>query len=274
MISRRSVGLLRVVLPLAVLTVLAEVAYPLVSGTGRDALTVLTVLLFAATSLAHAAVSRGRRAAVAVLAVLAGGGLLADAVGVATGFPFGAYRFAGTLGPAVLGVPLVIPFGWLMMGWPAYLVGARLGHRGGRAGRVLVAGWALASWDLFLDPQLVAAGHWRWLSPGPARPGVPDVPLSNYAGWLLVAIVLMTALDVVLEPGPDTGAGTDLRAPLPTDLLAYGLYLWTYGSSVLAHAAFLGLPASALWGGLGMGVVAVPLALALRSPVPAGSGAR
>ena len=36
-------------------------------------------------------------------------------------------------------------------------------------------------------------------------------------------------------------------------------YLWTYYASVLAHAVFLGLPASALWGALGMGLVAVPL---------------
>jgi hypothetical protein len=31
------------------------------------------------------------------------------------------------------------------------------------------------------------------------------------------------------------------------------LWLWTYASSVLAHAVFLGLPASALWGGAGWG---------------------
>ena len=49
------------------------------------------------------------------------------------------------------------------------------------------------------------------------------------------------------------------------------LYLWTYASSVLAHAVFLGLPASARLGRAGMAVVAVPLAVTLlrarrRSP--------
>jgi putative membrane protein len=43
----------------------------------------------------------------------------------------------------------------------------------------------------------------------------------------------------------------------------YALYLWTYFSAVLAHAVFLDLPGSALRGGLGMGLVAVPLAVAL-----------
>jgi putative membrane protein len=51
----------------------------------------------------------------------------------------------------------------------------------------------------------------------------------------------------------------------------YALYLWTYLSSVLAHLAFFGLPGSALWGGLAMGTVAVPLTIRLvaRQPVAA-----
>lgn len=240
---------------LAAAVVLAQIAYPLTPvGTARDRLTVATVVLFAAASVLHAATSRGVRAAVALVVVAGGGGLLAEAVGVATGVPFGRYDYAGTLGPGVLGVPVVIPLAWVMMAWPAYLVGVRLAR--GRVARVAVAAVALASWDLFLDPQMVAAGHWRWSDPSPALPGVPTVPLTNYAGWALVALVLMALLDRTVRTGPST-----------LDTVPYGLYLWTYASSVLALAAFFGLPAAALWGGLGMGAVAVPLAWSLRRPV-------
>jgi putative membrane protein len=239
----------RAVAVLAAATVLAQIAYPLVGGDTRDALTVATVVLFAATSLAHAGLSRGPRAAAGLLLVAGGGGLAAEAVGVATGVPFGRYEYADSLGPAVLGVPVVIPLAWVMMTWPAYLVAARLARSG--PARVVVGAVALASWDLFLDPQMVDAGHWRWADPLPSLPGVPTVPLTNYAGWLLVAAVLM-----LLLPAPRAAA----------DTVPYALYLWTYASSVLAHAVFFGLPASALWGGLGMGLVAVPLALALRRP--------
>lgn len=232
--------------------VLAQVAYPLTPvGTARDGLTVATVVLFAAASLAHAAVTRGSRAAVGLLVVAGGGGLVAESVGVATGIPFGAYDYADTLGPAVLGVPLVIPLAWVMMAWPAHLVGARLAR--GRAARVAVSALALASWDLFLDPQMVDAGHWSWADPTPGLPGVPTVPLTNYAGWVLVAVALMAVLDRAAPVSPG-----------PADAVPYVLYLWTYASSVLAHLAFFGLPASALWGGLGMGAVAIPLALSLR----------
>ena len=54
----------------------------------------------------------------------------------------------------------------------------------------------------------------------------------------------------------------------------FALYLWTYFSSVLAHAVFLGLPASALWGAAGMAVVAVPLAVTLLRPAGGGDPGR
>ncbi|NJC69755.1 carotenoid biosynthesis protein [Planosporangium thailandense] len=230
--------------------VLAEIGYPLVSGPARAHLTVATVLIGFAVSVAHAAVSRGPRAAAALVAVAGGGGLAVEALGVATGVPFGAYGYGDALGAELLGVPLVIPLAWTWMAWPAWLTAGRLAR--GVAARVAVAGLGLAAWDLFLDPQMVAEKYWTWASPRPALPGVPDVPRSNYLGWLVVAVALMALLAAV----PDT------RRPGP-DAPMYALYLWTYASGVLAHAVFLDLPASAAWGGLGMGLVAVPLAVAL-----------
>jgi uncharacterized membrane protein len=229
--------------------VLAEIGYPLVEGVTRARLVVVTVLIGYAVSVAHAARTRGWRAAAALVVVAGGGGLIVEALGVATGFPFGPYAYGDALGLKLFGVPLVIPLAWTWMAWPAWLVAGRLVTG---AARVLVAGVGLASWDLFLDPQMVAERYWLWRAPRPALPGVPDIPISNYLGWLVVAVALMgllAAVPATRRPGPD--------APM------YALYLWTYASGVLAHAVFLGLPASAAWGGVGMGLVAVPLAVRL-----------
>ncbi|UVS78479.1 carotenoid biosynthesis protein [Actinokineospora sp. UTMC 2448] len=229
--------------------VVAQIVYSMTAPADRTAMTVLAVVAFAAASVLDAAARCGPRAAVALVAVAGGGGLAAEAVGVHTGFPFGDYAYTGSLGPALVGVPVLVPLAWIMMAWPAALVGRVLG-RGWLA--VPVAGWALASWDVFLDPQMVDAGHWVWADPTPALPGVAGVPLTNFAGWLLVAtlisagLVAVTRSDVQLRRGP---------APV--------LYLWTYGSSVWAHAAFFDRPAVSLVGGLLMGVVAVPFAVAL-----------
>jgi putative membrane protein len=240
---------------LAAATVLAQVAYPLVpQGSGRDTLTVLTVVLFALASLTHAYATRGPRTALTLRLVAGGGGLVAEAAGVATGFPFGTYAYTGTLGPELLDVPVVIPLAWTMMAWPAYLVGTRLGRT--RAGTVAVGAAALASWDLFLDPQMVAEGYWTWRAATPALPGVPGIPIGNYLGWLGFAVVLMAGLAAA--------GGPRAAVVLPGDTPMLALWWWTYASSVLAHAVFLGLPASALWGGVLMGAIVLPLAVRPR----------
>lgn len=231
---------------LAVALVACQIAYPHVQGAARNGLTVATVVAFFAASVSHAAIARGVRFACALVVVTAGGGLLVEAVGVATGVPFGAYRYGDTLGAALLGVPLVVPLAWTMMGYPALVVGRRISRS--RWGATVAGAAALASWDLFLDPQMVAAGHWTWApTSGPALAGVP---VANFAGWFVVALLMMAVL-VPLAPAADD------RVPL-------ALYLWTYASSVLAHALFFGLAASAAAGGVGMGVVVVLLLRSLR----------
>jgi len=222
----------------------AEICYPLTAGWVRAGLVIATVLLGGAMSIGHAALTRGGRAGLALVAVAVGGGLLVEAVGVATGFPFGRYGYTHALGPTVLGVPVVVPVAWAWMAWPAWLAAGVLTTR--RRWRVPVAGFGLAAWDLFLDPQMVAAGYWAWT-------GRAGVPVTNYLGWLGVSLLMMAVLALAV---PST---VDRRADAP--MLA--LYLWTYYSSVLAHAVFLDLPASALWGGIAMGAVAVPVSVKL-----------
>jgi uncharacterized membrane protein len=246
---------------LVALVVVAQIGYPLVHGGVRDALTVGTVVVGFLASVCHAWLTRGARTALVLVLVTTGGGLLVEAAGTATGWPFGTYDYRPSLGPEVLGVPWVIPLAWTMMAWPAWLVAGRLTSRFGA--RIFVAGWALAAWDVFLDPQMVAAGHWVWTGRhAPGLPGVPDVPLTNYVGWLLVATVMALLLATVLPTEPAELPARPLDGPMTA------FYLWTYYSSVLAHLAFLGLPASAGWGALAMGVVAIPLTWQLARSRP------
>ncbi|MGE5829771.1 MAG: carotenoid biosynthesis protein [Micromonosporaceae bacterium] len=240
--------------PLA-LVVLLQIGYPLTAGPARATLVVVTVFVGYAVSAAHAFTTRGVRAGATLLAVTTGGGLAVEAIGLATGFPFGAYVYGAALGPRLLGVPVVVPLAWTWMAWPAWLAATHLVRRA--AARIGLAALGLAGWDLFLDPQMVAAGYWRWTEPTAAGlPGAPGVPVRNHLAWLGVALLMMTLL--AAAGGPRLG---DV-GPADTPLLWF--YLWTYYSCVLAHAVFLGLPGSALWGGLGMGLVAVPLTLRLR----------
>jgi uncharacterized membrane protein len=229
--------------------VLVQIAYPLMPESWRTEVTVISVLVFFVAAVADAARVHGLTGAAVLIGVAGGGGLLAEAVGVATGWPFGHYLYTGTLGPQLLGVPVVVPLAWVMMAWPALVVARTLVARGPAV--AAVGAVALTAWDVFLDPQMVSAGHWTWLDTSPGLPLIPGIPLTNYIGWLLVSAVIMAVLDRVL-PRDDVPS-----AP------AAALYLWVYFSSVMGHAVFFDLPGSAITGAVIMGAVAVPFAVAL-----------
>src|SRR6185437_7240419 len=71
----------------------AQIAYPLVDGPARAVAVVVTVVIGFAVSVGHAAATRGPRTALGLVAVFTGGGLAVEAIGVATGFPFGGYAY-------------------------------------------------------------------------------------------------------------------------------------------------------------------------------------
>ncbi|WP_280269911.1 carotenoid biosynthesis protein [Nocardia wallacei] len=234
--------------------VLAQIAYPLTEGAGRDRVTVVVVLLSAATALAHAATTRGLRFAAGLLLIVSGLGLAAEILGTASGFPFGCYAYAsGRLGPAVAGVPLVVPLAWTGGLYPVWVVAGRLYSRARL--RIPMTAVGAVGWDLFLDPQMVADGRWTWCAAAPGLPGLPEIPWTNYLGWLVLAALMAALLELLARRSPVTTGTT----AVPT-----AVFLWTWLGSTLAHAAFLDLPASAPYGFLGMGILGMPLVSGFR----------
>ncbi|MEV0616272.1 carotenoid biosynthesis protein [Nonomuraea sp. NPDC050404] len=144
------------------------------------------VTLLAVCAVAFAAHAWGVRRAVIAFGAAALTGYAAEAVGVLTGFPFGAYRYSDVLWPQVGGVPVVVALAWGGMGLAAYAVAAAVAPAGGWA-RVCAGAGALTAWDVFLDPQMVRLGLWTWARDGFYR----GIPLSNFAGWLLVSALVM-----------------------------------------------------------------------------------
>jgi uncharacterized membrane protein len=256
-LALRAPARLRPLLPLAlsVLLVLTAIAYPLTSGGARDAVTWTLVLLGAAVSITHAALSRGARVGAGLLVLVAVTAVGFEAVGLATGVPYGRYVYSSALGPTLLGVPFLVPLAWLMMAWPSWVLAEQLTRR--PATRVVVAAAVFAGWDVVLDPQLVRAGYWTWAHPSPGLPGIPTVPLTNLLGWLLAGAVLMTLLGLLLSRASVLHEEIGDAAPLLT------IAWMTLGGS-LAQAGWLGLPGSAAWGLVLAAPVVVALALRHR----------
>jgi uncharacterized membrane protein len=241
---------------LAGLLVLTAIAYPLTSGPGRDAISWTIVLLGAASSVVHAGLSRGYRTGLGVLLLVAVAAIAFEAVGLATGIPYGSYTYSDALGPTLLGVPFLVPLAWLMMAWPSWVLAARLTRpvRSGlrRPVRIAVAAAVFAAWDVVLDPQMVSAGYWTWADPTPGLPGIDTVPLTNLVGWLLAGTVLMALLDVLVRRTSVPGA------PLIGDAAPLLALTWMTLGGALAHVGWLGLPGSAAWGaGLAVPVLVV-----------------
>lgn len=178
-----------------------------------------------------------RRMARAALIVLPGTWAV-EAVGAATGFPFGHYEYTSALQPQLVGVPLLIPLAWLMMLPPAWAVITALRPAGdgwrARALYAALSGMAFTAWDLYLDPQMVSHGLWVWEQAG----GYFGIPWVNFVGWWAVA----TALTWLVTP-----------SDLPhRPLLAVYTLVWIFQAAGLG--ALWGQPGPALAGLVGMGV--------------------
>jgi len=120
-----------------------------------------------------------------------------ERAGATTGRPFGRYRYTDALQPQIAGVPMLVPLAWFAMALPARETAhAALGARSNRVTRVLAGAATMTAWDLFLDPQMVGEGYWRWAAPGRYR----GIPLSNYLGWFVTSVAVMAVLEVALPP--------------------------------------------------------------------------
>lgn len=222
-----------------------QIAYPLAERNAQTDLTGITVTaFFVAAAAALCRLPRGALA-IALSCVFA---WAVEFAGARTGIPFGRYEYGDALQPQLAGVPVIVPLAWTAMAVAALTVARRLARS--RRAVTLIGGVALAAWDVFLDPQMVAAGYWRWRNPQWTFEGIP---VGNFAGWLVVAVVLIAVLDRVLPP---TGGSTAAA-------VAATIYLWTYGSELLAGFAFFHRPVVAAVGGLVMGTCAIPYAVAL-----------
>jgi putative membrane protein len=137
-----------------------------------------------------------------------------------------------------------------MMSHPLLIVARRMTKRW----TFLYGGFALMSWDLFLDPQMVGDGRWTWEVTGSHVPFQPDIPLSNMFGWLLSGIALMAILNFFL-PKEQRKYGSSL--------LASDVFLaWSWFGGIFSNLFFFDRPGVALFGGFFYTLVLAPYVFA------------
>jgi putative membrane protein len=114
----------------------------------------------------------------------------------------------------------------------------------------LYGGFGLMAYDLFLDPQMVTAGRWKWEVTGSHVPFTPEVPLSNAFGWLLSGMALIALLHLILPRD---------RRKQGASFTAVDIFLaWTWFAGVVSNLFFFDRPGIALLGGFTYGIFLIP----------------
>ena len=217
---------------------LLQIFYPLLAGEPLRIVTIATVYFGAAAMFVHARLCYGWKYLRNYLLITLPFAYLIELIGSNTGWPFGSYIYDASLGPQLIGIPLVVPFAWAMMAHPLLIVARRMSKHLA----FLYGGFALMAWDLFLDPQMVRAGRWTWEVPGAHVPFQPEIPLSNAFGWLLSGITLMALLNIALPKE---------RRKYGSSLLAADIFLaWSWFGGIVSNLFFFDRPGIAFFAGL------------------------
>jgi len=133
---------------------------------------------------------------------LALGGLVAytyaiEYVGATTGVPYGEFSYGVSLGPMLAGtIPYALPLFFIPLVLNSYLLCLLvLGDRARSLPvRLAAVSGTVVAVDLVLDPAAVALGFWTF-----AGGGYYGVPLVNYAGWVLSAVVATALIDIAFR---------------------------------------------------------------------------
>ena len=234
-ISPRSQLLLTILL---VSAITLQITYPLIHGEPLRLVTRATVYVAAGLMVVHSYFSYGWRYAITYLLITFSFGLAIEQIGVRTGWPFGSYTYDPSLAYQIFKVPLVVPFAWVMMAHPTLIAARRLTKNW----IFLYGGLAMMAWDLFLDPQMVAAQRWTWSRIGSGIPFEREIPISNAAGWLFAGMGLIALLHVALPREPRKGGA---------ESTAVDIFLgWTFFAGVVGNIFFFHRPLVGICAGL------------------------
>ena len=223
-----------------------QISYPLVNNEILKWVTIGTVICGALFAFTDSIINFGSRFAFLLTIITLFFSFAVEALGQATDWPFGNYTYSPTLGISILKVPLLVPLAWLMMSYPVLLVARKATPNW----VFLFGGFGLMAWDLFLDPQMVAAGRWTWHFKGASVPFESAIPLSNAVGWLFSGMLLMALLHKALPKE---------RRKKATRTKHVDIFLtWVLFSGIVGNIFFFHAPGVAIIGGVAFGIFLAP----------------
>lgn len=129
----------------------------------------------------------GRLLFVLITTVLIGLGI--EAIGVATGWPFGLYTYGSVLGPKLYEVPLVIGINWFLLSYCFYNLSKTIS--GNLVLRSAIASAMMVVMDFIIEPVAVKLEYWQWLS--------LEIPVQNYLAWFIISFVIQIIMNSLIK---------------------------------------------------------------------------
>ncbi|MFB6198980.1 MAG: carotenoid biosynthesis protein [Halobacteriaceae archaeon] len=101
-------------------------------------------------------------------------------------------------GTRVLGVPILVPFGWMLAVLGANGIASLLVTTPVKT--AMVAGAVATACDLWIEPLAISRGYWEYPATWISRPTFNRAPWWNYFGWFGLVTGLTYAIEIqVLE---------------------------------------------------------------------------
>ena len=174
----------------------------------------------------HSLIVKGRRQTIAFFLIAWGISWFCEFIGHNYAWFFGQYKYTGTLGPRIGGVPIVIIVTWSVIIYAAYmLIDWLIGLRGEKQakswwgktlwGLLLAAASAtlVCAWDMMVDPfatskvwsTAVGKEAWWWWKGGPylkelkVWKGGGGVPIGNFVGWWLAPFFIVFIFYMIFQ---------------------------------------------------------------------------
>lgn len=118
-----------------------------------------------------------------------------EIIAVRTGYPYGEFEYGVSLGPMLLDIPLALPLFFIPLVLNSYILCVLLFDSAQKMiYRVPMVVIVVILIDMILDPAAVSIGFWAYES------GIYyNVPISNYAGWVLSATVATVFIDFAFD---------------------------------------------------------------------------
>lgn len=118
-----------------------------------------------------------------------------EIIAVKTGYPYGEFEYGVSLGPMLLDIPLALPLFFIPLVLNSYILCVLLFDCSEKViYRVPMVVIVVLIIDMILDPAAVSIGFWTYES------GIYyNVPVSNYAGWVLSATVATLLIDFAFD---------------------------------------------------------------------------